>query len=289
MTFLILAIVGSGVIPVVFRAFDTWRVNVFWAIPANYMTCVLVGSLLTEKALSLADIASQTWIFFAALQGIILAVNFYLLAHTAQRVGVAVAALASRLSVAIPSILAFLFYGDSLTIAKIAGLLAALLALYLCTAPYQRVRTLNPELFHFLPITLFMTFGCYFSILKYLQTYYLTDSSYHSYVMSGFVFAFLCSIVIGIAKGVFSSADFRLRHAVAGIFLGVINYVAIYALLKVLALEGWESSQLFPIYSVGVVSVSSILALLFFKERLSRMKTIGLMVGLAAVALLNRS
>jgi drug/metabolite transporter (DMT)-like permease len=288
MIFLILAILGSGVIPVVFRAFDNWRVNVFWAIPVNYITCVLVGNLLTGKSLSPTDLASQSWIFFAALQGIILAVNFYLLAYTAQRVGVAIASLASRLSVAIPSILAFVLYGDSLTVIKIAGLLAALLALYLCTAPDQHVGALNPHLFHFLPITLFVTFGCYFTILKYLQTYYLTESSYHSYVMSGFVFAFLSSLVIGVAKGVFASADFRLRHAVAGIFLGVINYVAIFALLKVLALEGWESSQLFPIYSVGVVAVSAMLALLLFRERLSRRKTLGLAVGVVAVALLNQ-
>ncbi|HME61510.1 MAG TPA: EamA/RhaT family transporter, partial [Candidatus Binatia bacterium] len=62
----------------------------------------------------------------------------------------------------------------------------------------------------------------------------------------------------------------------------------VYALLEVLALKGWESSQLFPIYSVGVVAVGAILAMLFFRERLSRQKAIGLAVGMAAVALLNR-
>jgi hypothetical protein len=51
MIYLALAILGSGVIPVVFRAFDGWRVNVFWAIPANYATCVFVGSLLTGESL----------------------------------------------------------------------------------------------------------------------------------------------------------------------------------------------------------------------------------------------
>jgi drug/metabolite transporter (DMT)-like permease len=288
MLFLVLAILGSGVIPVVFRAFEGWRINVFWAIPVNYITCVLVGNLLSAKSLSPADLASQSWIFFAALQGAILAVNFYLLSHTAQRVGVAIASLASRLSVAIPSILAFGLYGDSLTVMKIAGLATALLALYLCTAPEQRTKTPNAGLLQFSPIVLFLTFGAYFTILKYLQTYYLTESSYHSYVMSGFVFAFLSSILIGIGKRVFASADFRLRHFIAGIILGVINYVAIYALLRVLDLEGWESSQLFPIYSVGVVAVSSLLAMLFFRERLSRQKTTGLAVGLVAVALLNQ-
>ncbi len=225
---------------------------------------------------------------FAALQGLILAVNFYLLAHTAQRAGVAIAALASRLSVAIPSLLAFVLYGDSLSPVKAAGLGAALLALYLCTAPDGRVGAPASRLLQLSPITLFLTFGCYFTILKYLQTYYLTESSYHTFVMSGFVFAFLSSIVIGAAKGVFASGDFRLRHLNAGIFLGVVNYVAIYALLKLLALEGWESSQLYPIYSVGVVAVSTILAFICFRQRLSRKKMLGLLVGLVAVALLNR-
>jgi drug/metabolite transporter (DMT)-like permease len=288
MIYLALAILGSGVIPVIFRAFDGWRVNLFWAIPANYVTCVLVGNLFADKRLSFTDLAAQSWILFAALQGLILAVNFYLLAHTAQRAGVAIASLASRLSVAIPSLLAFVLYGDALTLMKITGLCAALLALYLCTAPDGRVAVPTSRLLQLSPITLFLTFGVYFTILKYLQTYYLSESTYHSYVMSGFVFAFLSSIVIGAAKGVFARAEFRLRHFGAGIFLGVINYVAIYALLKVLALKGWESSQLFPIYSVGVVAVSTMLAFVCFRERLSKQKTLGLAFGLAAVALLNR-
>jgi drug/metabolite transporter (DMT)-like permease len=288
MLFLALAILGSGVIPVIFRAFDGWRVNLFWAIPSNYVTCVLIGHFLAGNSLNFAGLISQSWIWFAVFQGVLLAVNFYLLAHTAQRAGVAIAALASRLSVAIPSLLAFLLYGDSLTVVKIAGLIAALLALYLCTAPDRGMGALKSHLFQLSPILVFVTFGCYFSILKYLQTYYLDNSSYHYYVMSGFVFAFVSSIVIGLGKGVFSAAGFHARHILAGIFLGVINYVAVYALLKVLALEGWESSQLFPIYSVGVVAVSALLAMLFFRERLSRQKTVGLAVGLAAVVLLNQ-
>jgi len=91
MLFLVLAILGSASLPVLFRAFDDWRVNVFWAIPANYLTCIFVGSLLAGGELNLLELSSQPWILFAVLQGIILAVNFFLLAHTAQRAGVSVA------------------------------------------------------------------------------------------------------------------------------------------------------------------------------------------------------
>ena len=288
MLYLLLAILGSGVIPVLFRAFDKIGVNLFWAIPANYVICVLIGNVWAGSSLELSNLVAQPWIGLAALQGMLLSVNFYLLAYTAQRDGVSVAALASRLSVAIHSLLAFALYGDSLTLVKIAGLGAALLALYLCTAPDKNSSATTVRLFQLMPILVFMTFGCYFSILKYLQAYYLDGESYHAYVMAGFLFAFASSIIIGISRRVFSSRDFRMKHIYAGIFLGGINYVAVYALLEVLALKGWESSQLFPIYSVGVVAVSAILAMLFFRERLSGQRMAGLAVGLVAVGLLNR-
>jgi drug/metabolite transporter (DMT)-like permease len=288
MLYLALAIVGSGVIPVVFRAFDKLKINLFWAIPLNYVTCVVVGALWSSGGERFDSLAREPWIGFAAVQGFLLAVNFYLLAYTAQRSGVAVAALASRLSVAIPSLLAFVLYGDTVTAAKIAGLLAALVALYLCTAPDRKSDASATTLFQLMPLLVFVTFGCYFSILKYLQTHYLTASVYHPYVMSGFVFAFVSSILIGGASGVMSRAGFAIKHVLAGITLGGINYIAVYALLQVLALRGWESSQIFPIYSVGVVAVSAVLAAWCFGERLSRQRMTGLAVGLVAVALLNR-
>jgi uncharacterized membrane protein len=285
MTYLLLAIFGSGIIPVIFRAFEIWRINLFWVIPVNYLTCVALGGVLTGSSLS--GFVAQPWIGFAVVQGLLLAVNFYLLAYTAQRAGVAIAALASRLSVAIPSLLAFALYSDSLTLVKAAGLLTALAALYLCTAA-EKNNSSMARLFRLMPVLVFVTFGVYFALLKYLQTYYLDESNYHSYVMSAFLFAFFSSLIIGALKGVFSAADLHVRQILAGIALGGVNYLAVYSLIKVLALKGWQSSQLFPIYSVGVVAVSALLAVLFFRERLSRQKTLGLAVGVAAVALLNR-
>ena len=288
MIYLLLAILGSASLPVLFRAFADWRVNILWAIPANYVTCIIVGSIFSGNQLDFVSLVFQPWIPFAILQGIILAGNFFLLSYTAQRAGVSVAALASRLSVAIPSMLAFVLYDDSLSLLKTVGLLLALLSLCLCTASDNKNSTAQRVSHTVLPVLVFLTFGCYFSILKYVQTSYLDDTSYHVYVMSPFIFAFLTSLIIVLARGLLVSAEFRPAHLIAGVLLGLINYLAIYSLVRVLGLEGWESSQLFPIYSVGVVAVSSLLAVLFFRERLSRVKTVGLMVGMIAVALLNR-
>jgi drug/metabolite transporter (DMT)-like permease len=288
MVYIALAILASGVIPVLFRGCDSWRVNLFWAIPINYLTCVAVGYFLSGHLFAVGDIARQPWIGLAVIQGILLAVNFFLLARTAQRAGVAIAALASRLSVAVPSVTAFMLYGDSLTPVKMFGLAAALVALFLCTAPEKASDGLRSKLFQILPLLVFVTFGCYFTILKYLQSYYLDSSTYHAYVTSAFAFGFVSSLAIGFGGGVLSMTDFCMRHLAAGLGLGAINYVAMYSLLRMLALTGWQSSQLYPIYSVGVVAVSTVLAFFCFRERLSRQKIIGLLVGVLAVALLNR-
>jgi drug/metabolite transporter (DMT)-like permease len=288
MIFLLLAIFGSGLIPVLFRAFDGWRVNLFWAIPINYLTCALVGRLWAGQSLDLTRLPSQPWVELALLQGVILAVNFFLLAYTAQRAGVAVAALASRLSVAIPAVLAFLLYGDSLNVVKVVGLAAALMALYLCTAPDGRLPSDRSLSIKLLPPLLFLAFGCYFTIIKYAQVHYLNESTYHPYVMAGFLFAFLTSVIIGAARKLLVVRHFRIGHALAGVLLGAVNYIAVYALIKMLALAGWQSSQLYPVYSVGVVGVSTLLAIILFGERLSRMRAVGLFVGLVSVALLNR-
>jgi drug/metabolite transporter (DMT)-like permease len=287
MIFLCLAILGSGLIPVLFRAFEGWRVNVYWAIPINYFTCALVGRLWSGQDFDFARLPSQPWVGLAFLQGVILAVNFYLLAYTAQRAGVAVAALASRLSVAIPAVLAFLLFGDSLNAVKIVGLAAALCSLYLCTAPDRGSRSEGSLPIKLLPLLVFVTFGCYFTIIKYAQAHFLNEATYHPYVMAGFLFAFITSVAIGAGRKLLVVQHFRIRDALAGMLLGAVNYVAVYALIKMLALEGWQSSQLYPIYSVGVVGISTLLAMLFFRETLSRQRTIGLVVGLAAVALLN--
>jgi drug/metabolite transporter (DMT)-like permease len=210
-----------------------------------------------------------------------------LLAYTAQRAGVSVAVLASRLSVAIPAILAFLLYGDSFNAVKTLGLAAALSSLYLCTATGRDFGVTRAWLRRLLPILVFFMFGCHFTLLKFTQARYLDSSSYHVYVTTSFCFAFMTSVAIGLAR-IRTRVGVRSGDLIAGGVLGLINYGAIYFLVKVLSLEGWQSSQLFPIYSVGVVSVSSLLAMILFKERLSRLKTFGLVVGLMAVALLNR-
>ena len=73
-----------------------------------------------------------------------------------------------------------------------------------------------------------------------------------------------------------------------GLLIGLSNYTSVYLFMKTLSLPGWESSAVFPIFSFGVVLLSSVAAAVLFVERLSRLQLVGLAVGLVSVVLLNR-
>lgn len=287
MTYLLLSIGFSACLPLLFKAFSLRRVQVAWAIPANYLTCVVLGAALSAPEAGLVDALRKDWLGLAALQGVCLAGTFYLLAFTAQRSGVAVAALASRLSVAVPVAVGFWAYGEAVGIAKGLGLAAALLALYLSS--YQATDALHtgPPASPWAPAIVFLAFGFHFTLLKYAQRSHLQYHEHHEYVMLAFAFAFLTSVGVLLARRGGGAGGSRWRHLAGGALLGVCNYTALFCLTRVLSLAAWESSVVFPVYSVGVVVVSAVLAALLFAEPLPPRRLWGIGAGLAAVVLLS--
>ncbi|MFP4429129.1 MAG: hypothetical protein ACLFPB_07390 [Desulfovermiculus sp.] len=285
MGYLLTSILCSACITLGFRAMTLWRMKLVWAVPANYLTCVLLGLWMTHTP-GPGRIVAEPWIFLAMLQGGLLAGNFYLLAYTAQKVGVSVAALSSRLAVALPVVMGFIVFGDSIDPAKAIGLLASLLALYLASTPQKGALTSRSRAIDLgIPALTFFGFGLHFCVLKIAQHFYLSASEHHTYVMSAFFFAFLTSIVIlwHLRQGLFDSV----RSVLAGLALGCLNYTALFTLTRVLSFQAWESSVVFPTYSVGVVVISSLAAYLIFGEFFSRRRLSGIGIGLAAVVLLN--
>jgi multidrug transporter EmrE-like cation transporter len=64
------------------------------------------------------------------------------------------------------------------------------------------------------------------------------------------------------------------------------NYLSLYFLLKVLVTTGWESTIVFPLANIGVVVTSAIVGILVFKEKLSKINVIGIVVAVFAIGLI---
>ncbi len=286
MNYLILAIVSSTCNHLIFKALSRYKIDLLTAISVNYAVCVAIGFASTKSQLSISSIPHQDWFIFSIIQGGLLICCFFLMGLTTRNQGVSVASLASRLSVVIPIFAAFFLYADSFSQTKGTGIILAVLALYLSSRKNNDTEVLSKRK-SILPLILFAGFGIHSTLLKFVQNNYLDDISYHAYVMAAFLAAFLISLFILIIRTIQTRKALPLKHIVSGLILGCVNYGSVYFLVKTLSIPGWESSQVFPTLSIAVVGTSSISAMLLFKEKLHKKIILAIILGAAAIILVN--
>lgn len=286
MLFLFFAVICSTCNQLLFKAFARFRIDLLSAIVVNFAACVVIGFSSSSTSLWHSSIFAQDWYPYSILQGTIFVACMFLLGRTTARQGVAIASLATRLSVVIPIIAAFLLYGDLLTVFKIIGILASLLALYLsCTDPAGAIQALHSR--SILPLSLFAAFGAYSILIKFIQEKFLSGSSYHTYVLFSFLAAFLISGSVLAWRLIKKKQACQWRDLLAGFILGCTNYGAVYFLIRALSVPGWQSSQLFPTVSIAVVTLSTLCAWAFFNEKLNRRILWALAIGLGSIVLVN--
>jgi drug/metabolite transporter (DMT)-like permease len=285
-TFLLLAILAATLNHLLFKAFPRLGVDLLSVIVVNYAVCIVIGQTFSGANFLDNAVYSEAWLPFSAIQGVLLIVCFVLIGKTTEHQGVVAASLATRLSVAIPTVAAFFLYGDSATIIKMIGILAALLALYLsCLEPGTGALSIRGM--GTLPLALFAFFGLNSVLIKYVQQRFLDDATTHAYVMSAFWAAFIAGGAGWAWRRCRRGRSGRGRDLAAGLVLGITNYCAVYCLIRVLATAGWQSSRIFPTVSIAVVILSSLGARVLFKEALSRRSVAALAIGVVAIALIN--
>jgi uncharacterized membrane protein len=64
-------------------------------------------------------------------------------------------------------------------------------------------------------------------------------------------------------------------------------YFSIWCLIKVLKQYQENSSAIFPIVNIGIVLFSTMMAFFVFKEKLSKLNWIGIVVAVVAIVLLS--
>jgi glucose uptake protein GlcU len=77
------------------------------------------------------------------------------------------------------------------------------------------------------------------------------------------------------------------KNALAGLTLGVPNFLSFYLLILALTAFGNSGAFVYPIFNMGVIIVSAIVGISFFKERLSNINKWGLALGLMAILLIS--
>lgn len=285
MIYLLLSITASTLIFIIFKLLDKFNINTFHTIVFNYVAACLFGLWSYKAPVSLDIILDSKWVYGAIGLGFLFISIFNVMALTAQRNGLSVVSVASKMSVIIPIIFGIYVYNESVGFQKIAGIILALASVYMTSVKPKTSKGLSKGLL--LPIILFFGSGVIDTSVKYFETTYVPENGIPLFTASIFGFAFIIGIIIFSYKSIKKPTKISTKAILAGSILGVVNYFSVYYLLKALNHDSLESSSIFTIINVAIVMVSTLLGLLLFKESISKTNWLGISLAIISIVLVT--
>ena len=287
MEFIILSVLLNASIFVIFKLFDKYKVDTFQAIVINYYFAFIVAYFSSDIQFSITQTPTEKWFLGAVFLGFLFVTLFYVMGLTAQKIGISVVAVAGKMSVVIPVLFGLFVYNESLGFIKVIGIALALIAVYF-TSHKENKLTVNKAVL-FLPFILFFGSGILDTTLKYLQKMYVSDNENSVYLSVIFLVAGILGTTFLLYLLYKKQSKLNIKNLFGGLFLGIVNYFAMYFLLKALQVDGLESSTVFTINNVSIVLFSTLLGLMFFKEKLSKMNIFGILLAVVSIFMITFS
>lgn len=286
MHYLLLSIISSTCIFLIFKQFQKFGINNFQAIVVNYITAALCALFANGGYSGSIQSDSNEWIYIAIFTGVLFISMFNIIAITTQKIGVSVASVATKVSLIIPVILAIYLYGDTLNILKVAGITIALLSVAL-TFYKPGYKLSKSRKIIVLPIILFLGTGLLDTILKYTQERVISAEDFNRFSTVLFAVAGTIGFVVAGLNIMIYKTKFSIKSVYAGVLLGLPNYGSIYFLLQAFENSGMKSSVLFPVNNISIVVFSALTAIVFFKEKVSKLNMLGILLALLSIAIIS--
>ncbi len=287
MLFLIGSIILTSYLTLCFKVTGRLHINTFQAIVFNYLTCVITGSLFNGYFPITQTAMQQPWFVWAAMMGCVFIATFNIVGFTTQKMGVSVASVANKLSLIIPFIFSIFLYNEKVTGFKIAGIVVALIAVYLTVKRdnYEENKKVNNWLF-ILPVLLFAGSGLLDTMIKYTEQRFLNGSNNNDFLITAFASAATIGLLALFILVITGKQKFEYKAVLAGAAIGFPNYFSIWCLMKVLKQYAGNSSAIIPVNNMGIVLFSALAAWVLFKEKLSAVNWAGIILAVCAIALI---
>jgi drug/metabolite transporter (DMT)-like permease len=284
--YLLLSIIASTIIFIIFKLFEKFNINILQAIVVNYCIAFTTGILAYKGTITISQLPNLDWFYYTLVLGALFIIVFNLMAITTQRSGLSVVSVATKMSVVIPVLFGLLYYNENLGAIKLFGIGIALIAVYLTSNKSDQRTVINRKLI-VLPILVFVGSGIIDTSIKFLEDAYVANNDVPLFSAIIFLAAAIIGFIIIIIQVMSGSFKFEFKNVIAGICLGVPNYFSIYFLVKTLRSDILESSGIFAINNVSIVTLSTFAGIFIFKEKLIKKNWIGIGLAILSIILIS--
>ncbi|RCW90908.1 EamA family transporter [Winogradskyella arenosi] len=281
MIYLLISILSSTAIFVLFKLLKKFNIDTLQVIVVNYFIAFFCGVLYYDGEVNPSEIVQSSWFIAAIMLGFLFIAIFNVMALTAQKNGLSVASVSSKMSVIIPIIFGIIVFNESIGAQKIIGILIALVAVFLTSLKEKGNVVLKQSIY--LPLILFFGSGTIDTSINY----FAPDDQIPLFSATIFAMAALIGVLLLSFRALKPKNSLTLKAIPFGVTLGIVNYGSIHFLLMALRVENTESSTLFTVNHIAILALSTIIGLLFFKEQISIKNWIGIVLALIAILLVT--
>ena len=275
MLFLILSILCSVIVGVIFKITRKYNANPIQIVAFNYVFAILLCYFTFSPDISQLD-ANAPWNIYISI-GILLPVVFLFLIASIKHMGIVKTDAAQRLSLFIPILAAWFIFKEEFNSYKVMGLLIGFTALLLILKK-QSLKTENKWIY---PTVVLLGFGVIDILFKQIALY--TTLPYSTSLFVVFDISLAISLLVVVYQTVLKKVKLEAKNILFGGLVGLFNFGNILFYLKAHKAFSDSPSTVFAGMNIGVIILGSLVGLLFFKEKLSKINFIGLFLALIAI------
>lgn len=289
MLYLLLSICCSTILLINFRVFPKFGINTYQAIALNYTTCFATGLFLMPQGQSFSLDLSQNWTWYCFLLGVGFIITFILSGLSTQKMGITATSLANNVSLVIPVLVSLFLLktsGKVFNTFNYLGLAFAVIAVALSAIKKENSQRDKSAIY--LPIAVFIMYGITNSAINYLNLTYIPNPELTIPVTLVMVLgAMIAGYVLLIFRIIRNKEKIAFKNIIASISLGIPNFLSFYLLILALTSFGNSGAYVYPLFNIGVILLSSFVAILIFKEKLNTLNKLGLILALIAIYLIS--
>ena len=275
MLFLVLSILCSVIVGVIFKITRKYKGNPTQIVTFNYAIALALCYFTFSPNLDEVD-ASAPWNIYIAI-GILLPFVLLSLVASIKHMGIVKTDAAQRLSLFIPILAAWLIFKEEFNSYKVIGIIIGFMALLFIL----RKQSSNTENKWFFPAAVLVGFGVIDILFKQVALY--TSLPYPTSLFVVFCVALSVAIVISIYEIGIKKVKLEPKNILFGALVGIFNFGNILFYLKAHKAFAENPSTVFAGMNMGVIVLGSLVGLLFFKEKLSKINFIGIFLALISI------
>jgi drug/metabolite transporter (DMT)-like permease len=276
---LIVSVASSVAVSILLKLARRHNLQIDQAIAVNYVVASTLCLLIFRPDPTSLLGPTTPWWVLAAL-GVLLPTIFLAMAGAVRHAGIVLSDAAQRLSLFIPLMASFVLFGEALSGGKLAGIAVAITALgCLLFRPRTTVGTGEMGKSIFLLLAVWVGYGTIDVLFKQLAK---SGAAFSSSLFVAFALAGILIFAYLIAR----RTAWSRRNVVAGVVLGLLNFSNIYFYIRAHQVYPDNPTLVFSAMNIGVISLGTLVGAGAFKEKLSWINGLGIVLAITAIIVL---